>query len=93
MYVPARDNAAVTLQVRADDTVTKDSDLLPTTTASWSGLVDEAEASGVLGVGTAATWVDITNYVKALPANCFLRPVLGAAQDPGVTLRFNFRGA
>ena len=93
LYVPARDNAAITLNAREDATVTADSDLFPTTTTSWYGVVDEAEASQVLAAGTTATWIDITNYIRALPADCWVRPVCGAAQDPFVTFRFNFRGA
>lgn len=93
LLIPVRDNAAITLQGREEDTVTADSDLLPTTTTSWFGVTDQAESATVAAAGTTILWIDITEFIQSLPANCYIRPVCGAAQDPGVTFKFAFRGA
>jgi hypothetical protein len=98
VYIPAITNAAVTMEILENDRV-EDGDtaniLLASTDTSWAAYADEAESSQIAASGVEATWIDISHMIRAMPPNCWIRFVQGAAETGGsaLTYKIHYRGA
>jgi hypothetical protein len=94
LYIPNITNAAVTVEIM-EERRAKAATILPNIDTDWVPYADEAESAQVAASGVEATWVDISHMIKAMPKNCFIRFVQGAAETGGsaLTYRLAFRGA
>ena len=92
LYLPTITSSAITFDIMEDVNATA-SKLVADQTTDWITLRDEAESSQVIGAGTAGFWIDITEFVKAIPANCWLRVKCGTAQASDRIFRLSLRGA
>jgi hypothetical protein len=58
-------------------------------------IMEENKATAAKASGVEATWVDISHMIRAMPPNCFIRFVQGAAETGGsaLTYKIYYRGA
>lgn len=92
VFVPALgSNAVVTMELIEIEDVTA-ALLLASNDTGWKQVLTEGEASQVVASGTEDTWIDITEYVRSCPPNCFIRFVLDAAQAADSSWIMVFRG-
>jgi len=90
--IPTLTSAALTMKGLKNPNVTA-AQLLPGDSTYWFTVTDVAEATEVLAAGTGVVWLDISNYISALPKDAFIRLHCGAAQASDRVFRFFFRGA
>ena len=79
--------------IKAGDTA---GDLLASDDSYWATVANISESSQIAGsAALESSWIDITDYIQALPKDCYIRFVLGAAETGGSALTFKvvFRGA
>jgi hypothetical protein len=99
VYIPTCDNAAITLEMATNEDIgyptAVAAELLASDDTYWKVPYTDAEENQVLGANTGDRWVDISNYVRAMPRDAFLRVVFGATQNQAAlqTLIISFRGA
>jgi hypothetical protein len=99
VYIPTCDNAAITLEMALNEDIgyptAVAAELLASDDSYWKVPYSDAEENQVLGANTGDRWVDISNYVRAMPKDAFLRVVFGATQNQAAkqTLYISFRGA
>ncbi len=92
LFVPALgSDAIVTMEMIEIEDVTA-AYLLASNNTGWKAVLTEGEASQVVASGTEDCWIDITEYVRSCPPNCFIRFVLDAAQGADSAWIIVFRG-
>jgi hypothetical protein len=69
--------------------------LLGSTDTSWAALYNSSESNQIIGSGVEACWVDISDYIQALPPESWIRFVQAAAETGGsaLTYKIHYRGA
>jgi len=65
--------------------------LLASNDTGWKQVLTEGEASQVVASGVEDCWIDITEFVRACPPNCFIRFVV-TAQGGDTNWILVFRG-
>ena len=94
MFLPSlTENSNISFKVMLHSAATA-ATLLPTNNTGWSPLYDAAEALVTIATGVENCWIDLSNYIKALPGDCWLRVTFATEQETAdLTMRVCFRGA
>ena len=99
VYLPSLTDGAISMQMcMAEDIVAGDTagDLAASDDTYWAGVANTSESTQIAGSGALETsWVDISDYIQALPKDCYIRFVSATTQTGGSALTFKvvFRGA
>lgn len=91
LYIPAVADGIISLEMIQIEDVTA-AKLAASSDTSWVTVRDEGESSQVAASGVESCWIDISEFIKGLPANCFIRVVSAAAQTGTITFTIAFRG-
>jgi hypothetical protein len=91
LYIPAVANGIISLEIMEDRNQTA-AKLIADQDTDWITLRDEGESSQVAASGVESCWIDISEFIKALPKDCWIRVVSAAAQTGTITFTISFRG-
>jgi hypothetical protein len=95
LLLPALADDDVEMQMMVDGVATS-ATILASNDTGWADVYDDAEGKVVAGSGTIeGAWVDCSNYIRALPKDCWIRfgtPGQDQASGP-LTWQIAFRGA
>ena len=92
LFVPALNvNSVVSMEMIEIEDVTA-AKLIPDQDTDWKAVLTEGEASQIVASGVEDCWIDITEFIRACPPNCFVRFVMAQAQGADSTWIIVFRG-
>jgi len=92
LYIPALgSNCIVSMELIEIEDVTA-ALLLASNDTGWKAVRTEGEATQIAASGVEDCWIDITEFVRSCPPNCFIRFVMASAQAADSSWIIVFRG-
>jgi len=92
LFVPALNvNCIVSMELIEIEDVTA-AYLLASNDTGWKAVKTEGEATQIVASGIEDCWIDVSEYVRSCPPNCFIRFVMASAQAADSSWIIVYRG-